>query len=119
LIMLVGALALMFVTSPHLSLLVLAAIPVIVVPLIAIGRWVRRLSRQAQDRLAEASAYAAENLSAVRTMQAFAHEETAARRYRGEVETAFHAARQRMLARAVLTALAMFLVVASVTGVLW
>ncbi len=77
LIMLVGALVMMFVTSPRLSLLVLLAIPVIVVPLIAFGRWVRRLSRRAQDTLAEASAYAAENLSAVRTMQAFAHEDVA------------------------------------------
>ena len=67
----------MFVTSPHLSLLVLLAIPLIVLPLIAFGRSVRRLSRRAQDTLAEASAYAAENLSAVRTMQAFAHERTA------------------------------------------
>ena len=119
LIMLVGALAMMLVTSPRLSLLVLLAIPIIVVPLIAIGRWVRRLSRRAQDTLAEASAYAAENLSAVRTMQAFAHETVASQRYRSAVERAFEAARERMKARAALTALAMFLVVASVTGVLW
>jgi ATP-binding cassette subfamily B protein len=72
----------MFVTSARLSALVLLAIPVIVVPLIAFGRWVRRLSRRAQDTLAEASAYAAENLSAVRTMQAFGHENYAAQRYR-------------------------------------
>ncbi len=118
-IMLVGALVMMFVTSANLSLLVLLAIPVIVVPLIAFGRLVRRLSRRAQDTLAEASAYAAENLSAVRTMQAFAHEEVASRRYRAAVERAFDAARERMRARAALTALAMFLVVASITGVLW
>ncbi len=119
LIMLVGALVMMFVTSAHLSLLVLLAIPVIVVPLIAFGRWVRRLSRRAQDTLAEASAYAAENLSAVRTMQAFAHEHVAAQRYKSAVERAFDAARERMKARAALTALAMFLVVASITGILW
>jgi ATP-binding cassette, subfamily B, bacterial len=119
LIMLVGALVMMFVTSAHLSLLVLLAIPAIVVPLIAFGRWVRRLSRKAQDTLAEASAYAAENLSAVRTMQAFAHERVASERYRSAVERSFDAARERMKARAALTALAMFLVVASVTGVLW
>ena len=64
-IMLLGALAMMFVTSPRLSLLVLLAIPLIVVPLVAFGRWVRRLSRRAQDTLAQASAYAAENLAAV------------------------------------------------------
>ncbi len=119
LIMLIGALVMMFVTSPRLSLLVLLAIPLIVVPLIAFGRWVRRLSRRAQDTLAEASAYAAENLSAVRTMQAFAHEDVASQRYRSAVERSFEAARERMKARAALTALAMFLVVASVIGILW
>ncbi len=64
-IMLVGALAMMIVTSPRLSLLVLIAIPLIVLPLVGYGRVVRRLSRQAQDQLAEASAYAAENLAAI------------------------------------------------------
>ena len=119
LIMLFGALVMMFITSVNLSLLVLLAIPIIVVPLIAFGRMVRRLSRKAQDTLAEASAYASENLSAVRTMQAFAHERVAAERYRTAVECAFDAARERMKARAALTALAMFLVVASVVGILW
>lgn len=118
-IMLIGALIMMFVTSAHLSLLVLLAIPLTVLPLIAVGRMVRRLSRRAQDTLAEASAYAAENLAASRTMQAFGYERTASRRYRDAVELSFGAAKERMRARAVLTALAMFLVVASITGVLW
>jgi ATP-binding cassette, subfamily B, bacterial len=118
-IMLLGAFVMMFVTSAHLSFLVLLAIPLIVLPLIAIGRWVQRLSRRAQDTLAQASAYAAENLSAVRTMQAFQHEDAASKRFQTAVELSFDAAKERMKARAVLTALAMFLVVASVTGVLW
>lgn len=119
LIMLFGALVMMLVTSPRLSLLVLIAIPAIVLPLVAYGRVVRRLSRRAQDTLAEASAYAAENLGAVRTMQAFNHEQQVAARFTTAVERAFEAARDRLKARAGLTALAMFLVVASVVGVLW
>ena len=119
LIMLIGALVMMFVTSANLTLLVLLAIPLTVLPLIAFGRSVRRLSRRAQDTLAQASAYAAENLAASRTMQAFAHERAASDQYRRDVEVAFDAAKERMRARAVLTALAMFLVVASITGVLW
>lgn len=119
LIMLVGALVMMFVTSVHLSMLVLLAIPLTVLPLIAFGRLVRRLSRRAQDTLAEASAYAGENLAASRTMQAFGYERTAAQNYRSAVEVSFDAAKERMRARAALTALAMFLVVASITGVLW
>ncbi len=118
-IMLIGALAMMFVTSPRLSMLVLLAIPAIVLPLVAYGRVVKRLSRQAQDSLAEASAYASENLVAVRTMQAFTHEKVVSQRFGGAVEQAFESARRRLKARAGLTALAIFLVVASVTGVLW
>ena len=119
LIMLVGALAMMIVTSPSLSLMVLIAIPAIVLPLVAYGRVVRRLSRRAQDTLAEASAYAGENLVAVRTMQAFNHEQAVTGRFTGAIERAFEAARDRLKARAGLTALAIFLVVASVVGVLW
>jgi ATP-binding cassette subfamily B protein len=119
LIMLTGALVMMIITSPSLSLLVLVAIPVIVLPLIGYGRMVRRLSRRAQDTLAEASAYAAENLSAVRTMQAFGHEGAVARRYASAVEKSFTAARERMMARAGLTGLVILLVVSSIVGVLW
>ena len=79
--MLIGALTMMFVTSPTLAALGLAAIPVIVFPLLAYGRAVRRLSRAAQDRLADASAYAAENLGAVRTMHAFGQQATVSRRF--------------------------------------
>jgi ATP-binding cassette subfamily B protein len=119
LIMLVGALAMMVVTSPQLAVLVFIAIPAIVLPLVAFGRVVRRRSRAAQDRLAEASAYAAENLAAVRTLQAFTHEEAASRRFTGEVERAFAAARARLVARAGLTGMAILLVVVSVVSVLW
>jgi len=118
-IMLVGALVMMFVTSASLSLLVLVAIPAIVLPLIAYGRLVRRLSRRAQDTLADASAYAAENLAAVRTMQAFTSEQRVSGRFASSVETAFEAARARLRARAGLTAMTIFLVFASIVGVLW
>ncbi|MBN9263012.1 MAG: ABC transporter, partial [Hyphomicrobium sp.] len=70
-IMLVGALGMMLVTSPRLSALVLVAIPLIVLPLVAYGRIVRRRSRRAQDALAEASSLAAETLAGIRTVQAF------------------------------------------------
>jgi len=119
LIMLAGALAMMFVTSPMLATLALGAIPIIVFPMLAYGRAVRRLSRAAQDRLADASAYAAENLAAVRTMHAFGQQPTVSSRFAGAVERAFEAARVRLVARAGLTALAITLVVTSVVGILW
>jgi ATP-binding cassette subfamily B protein len=118
-IMLVGALIMMFITSAQLSVLVFLAIPVIVLPLVGFGRLVRRLSRQAQDTLGEASAYAAENLAAYRTMQAYVNEKTVSERFARAVERTFAAARRRMQARAALTGIAIFLTVASVTGVLW
>ena len=118
-IMVVGALIMMFVTSIQLSLLVLVAIPVILLPLIGYGRMVRRLSRTAQDSLADASAFASENLAAIRTMQAFASEQSISRRFGVAVEGAFEAARARLVSRAGLTALAMFLVVTSIVVVLW
>ena len=118
-IMLVGAFTMMLVTSPTLSALALAAIPAVVFPLLASGRSVQRLSRTAQDRLADASAYAADNLGAARVMAAFNQEKAVSARFAAAVERAFGAARHRLVARAWLTAMAIFLVVASVAGVLW
>ncbi|MEQ1651639.1 MAG: ABC transporter transmembrane domain-containing protein [Hyphomicrobium sp.] len=119
LIMLIGALVMMFVTSMKLSLMVLIAIPLIVLPLVGYGRSISKLSRRAQDTLGAASAYAAENLSAHRTMQAYVNEQTVSARFARAVEESFDAARQRMKARAALTGVAVFLSVASVTLVLW
>jgi ATP-binding cassette subfamily B protein len=114
-----GAGALMIVTSPKLSALVLLAIPVIVLPLVISGRAVRRRSRAAQDRVAEAAAYAAEAVSAVRTMQAFGMERYTAQRFSRAAEEAYDAARGSITMRAWLTGTAIFLVSASVVGVLW
>ena len=118
-VLLAGALALMIWTSPRLSLFVVLAIPVIALPLFAFIRRVRRLSRRAQDTLAEASAYGTEALGAVRTMQAFTNEGLVERRFSGAVEGAFGAARASIRVRAVLTATLMFLVFASVLTVMW
>ncbi len=110
----------MVVTSPRLSALVLLAIPVIVLPLVVSGRAVRRRSRAAQDRLADASAYAAEAIGAMRIMQAFGVEQDDGRplrrRRRGGLRgrpPVHHDA------RSFLTGVAIFLVSASVVGVLW
>jgi ATP-binding cassette subfamily B protein len=119
LVLFVGASAMMVVTSPRLSSFVLAAIPIIVLPLYAFGRAVRRRSRFAQDTLADASAYAAELIGAVRVLQAFTNERLGIARFRDAVERAFLAARDSIRARAILTAIAIFLVSSSVVVVLW
>ncbi len=118
-VMLTGALIMMFATSIKLSALVICVIPIIVLPLIGYGRTVRRLSRKAQDDLASASAYAAENLSAPRTMQAFTFEDVVSARHTAAVDKSFYAAQRRIGARAVLTATAIFLIFASIIGILW
>ena len=118
-VLFVGASVMMVVTSPKLSAFVLAAIPIIVLPLYAFGRAVRRRSRFAQDTLADASAYAAELIGAIRVLQAFTNERLGIARFRGAVEQAFLAARDSIRARALLTGLAIFLVSSSVVLVLW
>jgi ATP-binding cassette subfamily B protein len=114
-----GAAAMMVYTSPHLSGLVLLAIPMIVLPLVVFGRWVRRLSRASQDRLADTSAFGSESLNAIQTVQAFTHEDIDRERFSATVERSFETARARIIARAVLTALVFFLGLSSVVGVLW
>src|SRR5215813_2431684 len=118
-VLFIGAATMMVVTSPRLSAFVLLAIPVIVLPLYGFGRAVRRRSRAAQDTLADASAYAAEMIGSVRTLQAFTNERLATERFAGAVERAIRAARDSTKARALLTAVAIFLIFASVIVVLW
>ncbi len=115
----IGAAAMMVITSPKLSGFVLLAIPLIVIPLVAFGRWVRRLSRNAQDTLADASAYASELIGAIRTVQAYTSERMATSRFGGEVEQAYEAARSSTRARAVLTLIIIFIVFSSVVAILW
>jgi ATP-binding cassette, subfamily B, bacterial len=114
-----GAVGMMVITSPKLSGLVIAAIPIIVLPLVAFGRSVRRKSRQAQDTLAEATAYASEQIGAVRTLQAFTNEKLVTGRFSGAVEAAFEAARASIFARSFLTFFAIFTIFSSVVAVLW
>ena len=115
----VGALIMMIVTSPQLSALVVGAIPLIVLPIIVFGRRVRKRSRAAQDTLAEASAYASEAIGAVRSFQSFTSERLAGLFYGGAVDRALGAARTAARARAGLTAFAIFLIFSSIVAVLW
>ncbi|MCB1460807.1 MAG: ATP-binding cassette domain-containing protein, partial [Nitratireductor sp.] len=115
----IGAVGMMVYTSPRLSLIVIGAIPLIVLPIVAFGRAVRRRSRNAQDTLANATAYASEAISSVRTMQSFSNEDLVAGHFSSAVEDAFDAARVAVRTRALLTAFAIFLVFSSVVAVLW
>jgi len=119
LVLFIGASAMMVVTSPKLSGFVLAVIPLIVLPLVAFGRRVQKLSRGAQDTLADASSYASELIGAIRTLQAFTNERLAEARFGKEVDRAYVAARSSTRARAFLTATVIFLIFTSVVAILW
>jgi ATP-binding cassette subfamily B protein len=118
-VMFVGGLGLMFVTSVKLSLLVLAAVVFVMIPLIAFGRWVRTLSRKSQDRVADTSARASETLNAVQTVQAFTHEKLDRILFGRAVEASFDVAVLRTRARAVMTAAVMFAAFACIIGIFW
>jgi ATP-binding cassette subfamily B protein len=116
--MFIGSAAMLVFTSLKLSSMAALALPLIIIPVIAFGRLVRRLSRASQDRLADTSAHAAESLSAMQIVQAFTNEDNDRQRYGDAVEASFLVARRRISARALLTALAIVLVFAGVVGLL-
>lgn len=118
-ILCLGAMVMMILTSPKLSMLVLGAIPLIVFPLVGFGRSVRRRARAAQDTLAATSAFASETISANRTVQSFGAEQAATARYTSTVEDAYDAARVAIRSRAFLTGFAILMVFGSIVGVLW
>ncbi len=118
-VLFLGASAMMVITSPRLSGFVLIAIPVIVLPLVGFGRSVRRRARAAQDTLADATAYAAELIGATRILQAFTNESLATGRFGAAVERAYRASVDSTRSRAILTAVAIFMIFTSVVIVLW
>jgi ATP-binding cassette subfamily B protein len=109
----------MAVTSIKLLGLMLIAMPAVIVPVISLGRKLRKLSRSSQDRIADTSGLAGETLNAIQTVQAFTLEALNTRRYDEAVEESFKVAVVRTRVRAWLTALSTTLVVAAITIVLW
>ncbi len=115
---LLGALVMLFATSPRLTALILVLVPAVLAPLLVFGRRVRRLSRDTQDRVADSSAVASETLNAIQTIQAFTLEDHQAHRYGASVASSFETAVRRIRARAWLTALAICVVFGAVVLVL-
>ena len=116
---LIGGLVMLGLTNAKLMGIMLVLIPVVVGPLIAIGRRVRGLSRASQDRIADTSGLAGETLNAIQTVQAFTLEDLQSERYRMAVEDSFVTAVRRTRVRAMLTAVGITLVFAGITFVLW
>jgi ATP-binding cassette, subfamily B, bacterial len=116
---LVGGLVLLALTSAKLAGIVLLLVPAIVVPIIVLGRRLRRLSRENQDWIANSSGKATEALGAVQTVQSFTHEPATRAEFGAVTEQSFLSAKTRIATRAVLTVIVIFLVFAGVVGVLW
>ena len=118
-IQLIGALGLLIATSPSLASMILLLIPLIIAPLILVGRKLRKLSRLAQDRIADTSGLAGETLNAIQTVQAFTLEKLNSERYGRAVEDSFQVAIKRTRVRALLTAIGTMMIFGAVTFVLW
>ena len=116
---LTGGLLLLVLTSPQLAAYIMVGIPVVILPVILIGRRIRSLSRQSQDRIADTSGLAGETLNAMQTVQAFTLEKLQARRYAEAVNASFITAVRRIKMNALLTVIATSLVFASITFILW
>jgi len=118
-VMLVGSTTMLIVTSPRLAGLTALVIPAVIVPIVFLGRRVERLSRESQDRIADASAVASESLNAIHTIQAYTREPREAERYGDAVRHALATARRRIGTTALLTALVILLSFGAITLVLW
>ncbi len=118
-VMFVGAIVMMVATSPKLSGLALLAIPALVLPIIFFGRKVRKLSRTAQDTLADSAAFAQERLTAIATVQSNVQEGTALKAFEDSTRESFRAAAFRTFARAIFTASIIAIVAISMVGLLW
>ena len=116
---LIGAVVLLALTSTRLTIWILALMPLVIVPMIVVGRRVRRLSRATQDRIADTSSLVDESLNAIQTIQAFTLEELQSQRYAAAVEDSFAAAIRRTRVRAALTGIGTMLVFGGITYVLW
>ena len=114
-----GGLGFMLITSAKLTGLVLLIVPLVIVPIVVLGRRLRVLSRENQDWIAESSGNASEALSSVQTVQAFTHELPSAATFAAVTERSYVSARKRIGTRAVMTMIVIFLVFSGVVGVLW
>ncbi|MFV1684338.1 ABC transporter transmembrane domain-containing protein [Phaeobacter sp. JH20_14] len=114
-----GGLVLMLLTSAKLTSLVLLIVPAVIVPILVLGRRLRKISRENQDWIAAASGNAGEALGAVQTVQAYTHESASRGEFSRMTETAFDVSMRRIQTRAFLTVIVIFLVFSGVVGVLW
>ena len=114
-----GGVIMLLLTSPKMTGYILAFMPIVIVPMILIGRRLRRLSATAQDKIADSSGLADETLNAIQTVQAYTLEDEQIRRFAAAVAKSFRAGVRRIRVRALMTAVAITLIFSAMTLVLW
>ena len=119
LLTLAGGVVLLFVSNPRLTGIVLLSVPLVLLPIVVFGRRVRTLSRDSQDRLANAGAYLSKALGNIKTVQAFNHEGVDRERFAMHVEDTFRASIRRVVQRSWLTAMVIVLVLGAVGAMIW
>jgi ATP-binding cassette subfamily B protein len=115
----VGGLVYLFTLAPKLTGMLILGIPVVIVPIVTLGRRVRKLSRSTQDRIADVGAMVAETLGAMKIVQAFGQEEREIARFGSAVDAAFATSRRRIRIRAAMTAIVIALIFGSITLIMW
>jgi ATP-binding cassette subfamily B protein len=118
-LLMIGGIVMLTLTSPKLTLLVLAGVPLVVVPIVLFGRRVRKLARATQDRVGDVGAFLDESLHEIRTVQGYGHEALDRRDFTSRVEAAFGTAVRRIRQRALLVAAVILLVFGAVGVILW
>ncbi|MBU7580780.1 MAG: ATP-binding cassette domain-containing protein [Porphyrobacter sp.] len=115
----IGGIAMLFYLAPTLTLGLLVAIPLVVVPIVVFGRRIRAVSRSSQDRIADVGAYVTEVLSAMKIVQSFGQERRESERFASVVENTFDTAKRRIMLRAVMTSVVIVLIFGAMTMVMW
>lgn len=118
-IMLIGGIILLFITNVKLTGIVMAAVPLVVAPILIFGRHVRGLSRQSQDRIADVGSYVGEVLGQIKTVQAYNHQDQDKAKFAGVAEEAFDVAKHRIKHRAWLITIVILLVLGAIGFMLW
>ncbi|MBY6055464.1 ABC transporter transmembrane domain-containing protein [Leisingera daeponensis] len=119
LLIFLGGMVLMLLTSAKLTMMVLLIVPAVIVPILVLGRRLRAISKENQDWIAASSGNAGEALGAVQTVQAFTHEAASRLKFSELTETSYEVSRRRIQTRAYMTVIVIFLVFSGIVGVLW
>ncbi len=119
LITVIGGVVYLFFLAPQLTLMLVIAVPVVVLPIVWFGRRVRKISRESQDRVADVGAMTSEVLGAMKIVQGFNQEERERARFSATVERTFDTARRRILLRAIMTSIVILIIFGSITALMW